>query len=217
MAKRIGINPRPAPPAPPAGTTSSILGTSSGIHPHHAKRYFRRAQANGRRAARRFLPCAEPQGCRKVGLNPNGTDVVLTFCIQASPNALTKRDVDAAELLRKVKLTKENWIDAGKRPELCAQPWLSHNVSNTISAGDSEWASVEDFIFENRHAFAGVSLLPEGGDLDYLQALFCEVLSDDEIVATTAGALASPDVMVGKLRRQPLGCLRLRARSRREP
>jgi ribonucleoside-diphosphate reductase alpha chain len=30
----------------PAGSTSCILGTASGIHPHHAKRYFRRVQAN---------------------------------------------------------------------------------------------------------------------------------------------------------------------------
>ena len=184
VAKRIGINPAARTTCvKPAGTTSSILGTSSGIHPHHAKRYFRRAQANEDELLVDFFRAQNPKAVEKSVWNPNGTDVVLTFCIQASPNALTKRDVDAVELLRKVKLTKENWIDAGKRPELCAQPWLSHNVSNTISVKDSEWASVEDFIFENRHAFAGVSLLPEGGDLDYPQAPFCEVLSDDEIVA----------------------------------
>ena len=45
-------------------------------------------------------------------------------------------DVTAVDLLEKVKLTKENWIDAGKREHLCAQPWLSHNVSNTISVKD---------------------------------------------------------------------------------
>lgn len=201
VAKRIGINPAARTTCvKPAGTTSSILGTSSGIHPHHAKRYFRRAQANEDELLVDFFRAQNPKAVEKSVWNPNGTDVVLTFCIQASPNALTKRDVDAVELLRKVKLTKENWIDAGKRPELCAQPWLSHNVSNTISVKDSEWASVEDFIFENRHAFAGVSLLPEGGDLDYPQAPFCEVLSGDEIVAIYGvGALFASGLIVDGL------------------
>ncbi len=201
VAKRIGINPAARTTCvKPAGTTSSILGTSSGIHPHHAKRYFRRAQANEDELLVDFFRAQNPRAVEKSVWNPNGTDVVLTFCIQASPNALTKRDVDAVELLRKVKLTKENWIDAGKRPELCAQPWLSHNVSNTISVKDSEWASVEEFIFENRNAFAGVSLLPEGGDLDYPQAPFCEVLSDDEIVAIYGvGALFASGLIVDGL------------------
>jgi ribonucleoside-triphosphate reductase len=183
VAKRIGINPcARATCVKPAGTTSSILGTSSGIHPHHAKRYFRRAQANEDELLVDFFKGQNPKAVEKSVWNPNGTDVVLTFCVTASPDALTKRDVNAVDLLNKVKLTKENWIDAGKRPELCAQPWLSHNVSNTISVKDDEWDHVESFIYDNRHAFAGISLLPEGGDLDYPQAPFCEVLGAAEIV-----------------------------------
>jgi ribonucleoside-diphosphate reductase alpha chain len=183
VAKRIGINPcARATCVKPAGTTSSILGSSSGIHPHHAKRYFRRAQANEDELLVDFFKGQNPKAVEKSVWNPNGTDVVLTFCVTASPDALTKRDVNAVDLLNKVKLTKENWIDAGKRTELCAQPWLSHNVSNTISVKDDEWDHVESFIYDNRHAFAGISLLPEGGDLDYPQAPFCEVLSADEIV-----------------------------------
>ncbi|HQQ90649.1 MAG TPA: recombinase [Kiritimatiellia bacterium] len=201
VAKRIGINPAArATCVKPAGTTSSILGTSSGIHPHHAKRYFRRAQANEDELLVDFFRAQNPKAVEKSVWNPNGTDVVLTFCVQASPDSLTKRDVDAVELLRKVKLTKENWIDAGKRPELCVQPWLSHNVSNTISVKDGEWESVESFIFEHRHAFAGVSLLPDGGDLDYPQAPFCEVLGSDEIVAIYGvGALFASGLIVDGL------------------
>lgn len=201
VAKRIGVNlAARATCVKPAGTTSSILGTSSGIHPHHAKRYFRRAQANEDELLVDFFKAQNPKAVEKSVWNPNGTDVVLTFCVEASPDSLTKRDVDAVELLRKVKLTKENWIDAGKRPELCAQPWLSHNVSNTISVKDDEWKSVESFIFEHRHAFAGVSLLPDGGDLDYPQAPFCEVLSAAEIVETYGGgALLASGLIVDGL------------------
>ncbi|HOE60211.1 MAG TPA: hypothetical protein PK576_01060 [Kiritimatiellia bacterium] len=201
VAARIGINPAARTTCvKPAGTTSSILGTSSGIHPHHAKRYFRRAQANEDELLVDFFGAQNPKAVEKSVWNPNGTDVVLTFCVEASPHALTKRDVDAVELLNKVKLTKENWIDAGKRPEQCVQPWLSHNVSNTISVKDSEWESVADFIYENRHVFAGVSLLPDGGDLDYPQAPFCEVLTADEIVEIYGvGALLASGLIVDGL------------------
>ncbi|MCL1857227.1 MAG: hypothetical protein FWF84_06290, partial [Kiritimatiellaeota bacterium] len=185
VAKRIGINPcARATCVKPAGTTSCILGTSSGIHPHHSRRYFRRAQANDDELMVDFYKAQNPLSVEKSVWNPNGTDVVITFCIQASEDAVVKRDVDAVGLLEYVKTTKKNWVDAGKRPGASAQPWLSHNVSNTISVGDDEWQAVERYIYENRDYFAGVSLLSDGGDLDYPQAPFCEVLTADEIVET---------------------------------
>ena len=198
IAKRIGVNPcARATCVKPAGTTSCILGTSSGIHPHHSRRYFRRAQANEDELLVDFFRGQNPLAVEKSVWNPNGTDVVLTFCIQAGAEAMTKQDVTAVDLLELVKLTKKNWIDAGKRPELCAQPWLSHNVSNTISVKDTEWDAVETFIYENRAVFAGISLLPDGGDLDYPQAPFCEVLSAAEIVETYGvGAIMSSGLIV---------------------
>jgi ribonucleoside-diphosphate reductase alpha chain len=85
-------------------------------------------------------------------------------------------------LLEYVKLTQENWIESGKRKEICAAPWLSHNVSNTINVHDHEWSAVESFIYDNRKSFAGISLLGSTGDLDYPQAPFTRVLTVDEIV-----------------------------------
>jgi ribonucleoside-diphosphate reductase alpha chain len=201
VAARIGIGPAArATCVKPAGTTSCILGTSSGIHPHHSRRYIRRAQANEDELLVDFFRGQNPLAVEKSVWNPNGTDVVLNFCIEASPDAMTKRDVTAVDLLNYVKMTKENWIDAGKRAELCAQPWLSHNVSNTISVKDEEWVDAEQFIYDNRAVFAGISLLPDGGDLDYPQAPFCEILSADEIVELYgAGALMSSGLIVDGL------------------
>ncbi len=183
VAKRIGINPcARATCVKPAGTTSSLLGTSSGIHPHHAKRYLRRAQSNADDAIVKHFQSINPMATEKSVWSANGTDLVLSFCVEAGDDSITKRDVNAIDLLKKVKLTKENWIDAGKREEACAQPWLSHNVSNTISVKDDEWDGIEDYIYENRNVFAGISLLSDGGDLDYPQSPFCEVLSAKEMV-----------------------------------
>jgi ribonucleoside-diphosphate reductase alpha chain len=59
---------------------------------------------------------------------------------------------------------------------------------------------VEAFVFANRHVFAGISLLPDGGDLDYPQAPFCEVLTAEEIVATYGvGAIMSSGLIVDGL------------------
>ena len=200
-AARIGIAPAARVTCvKPAGTTSCILGTSSGIHPHHARRYIRRAQANEDELLVDFFRAQNPLAVESSVWNPNGTDVVLNFCIEASSDAMTKRDVSAIDLLNYVKLTKENWIDAGKRTERCAKPWLSHNVSNTISVKDNEWLEVEAYIYENRAIFAGISLLPDGGDLDYPQAPFCEILTAPEIVTLYgAGALMSSGLIVDGL------------------
>lgn len=183
VAKRIGLNPcARATCVKPAGSTSCILGTSSGIHPHHAHRYFRRAQANEDELMVEFYRAQNPHSVEKSVWNPNGTDVTLIFCIEANSEAVTKGDVNAIQLLECVKTTKYNWIDAGKNVARCAQPWLSHNVSNTINVMDDEWDGVEQYIYDNRDAFAGISLLPEGGDLDYPQAPFCSVPTAEEII-----------------------------------
>ncbi len=201
VAARIGLNPAArATCVKPAGSTSCLMGTSSGIHPHHARRYFRRAQANRDEPLVCLFRQQNPLAVEKSVWNPNGTDVVLTFCVEAGQNARIRRDVSALELLEHVKLTKANWIDAGRRLERCARPWLSHNVSNTITVGEGEWEAVADFIYENRAFFAGVALLPEGGDLDYPQAPFCEVWDAREIVDHYGvGAIMSSGLIVDGL------------------
>ncbi len=201
VAARIGVNPcARATCVKPAGTTSCILGTSSGIHPHHSRRYLRRAQANEDENIVSFFREHNPMAVEKSVWNPNGTDVVIAFCIEASKEAVVKRDLTATDLLEHVKLTKKNWIDGGRREDRCAQPWLSHNVSNTITVKDGEWDGVADFIYDNREAFAGISLLPDGGDLDYPQAPFCEVLSAEDIVDIYGvGAIMSSGLIVDGL------------------
>lgn len=184
----------------PSGTSSCLLGVSSGIHPHHARRYFRRAQANEDEAIVNFFQNMNPLAVEKSVWNPNGTDVVITFCVEASRDARVKCDLSALDLLEYVKLTKANWIDSGRRDEACAKPWLSHNVSNTITVKDNEWDEVARYIFDNRDYFAGVSLLPDGGDLDYPQAPFAEVWDAREIVDYYGvGAIMSSGLIVDGL------------------
>jgi ribonucleoside-diphosphate reductase alpha chain len=45
-----------------------------------------------------------------------------------------------------------------------------------------DWDEVENYIFENRKWFAGISLLPVTGDKDYPQAPFTAVLNPEQII-----------------------------------
>lgn len=183
IAAKIGIKPAARlTTVKPSGTTSLILGSSSGIHPHHARRYFRRVQANKMEIPLQLFKKYNPMAVEESVWSANKTDEIVTFCVEVPEGTRTKNQMSAIELLKSVKLVKENWIDKGKVVERCLQPWLSHSVSNTINVRDDEWDEVIDYIYENRNVFVGVSLLPIAGDKDYPQAPNCTVFTAQEIV-----------------------------------
>jgi len=183
IAEKIGINKcARATCVKPAGTTSCILGTASGIHAHHASRYIRRSQANHLEPPLQHFKRENPLAVEPSVWSANKTDEVISFCIEVPKGAKTKNDIDALHLLQYVKLTQKNWVTAGKRPDLCSKDWLSHNVSNTITVKEDEWGPVTDYIYANRQYFAGISLLPITGDKDYPQAPFTAIYTPRELV-----------------------------------
>ena len=167
----------------PEGTASCILGTASGIHPHHAKRYIRRVQANKMETIYQHFQKINPRACEESVWSANRTDDVIAFCIEVPDGSKTKNQITAIELLKTVKSTQQNWVLPGTNQELCTKPWLSHNVSNTINVKPNEWDEVEKFIYNDREFFCGISLLPVTGDKDYPQAPFTTVYLPSEMVA----------------------------------
>jgi ribonucleoside-triphosphate reductase len=202
FAEKIGINPAArCTCVKPAGTTSCVLGTASGIHPHHAKRYFRRIQGNWMEKPLQHFKKFNPMAVEKSVWSANGTDEIISFCIEVPKGAKTKNELSAVTLLEHVLLTQNNWVHYGKNPELCSQPWLTHNVSNTISICSDEWNEVANFIYENRQHFAGIALLSQSGDLDYPQAPMCTVYNSREIVQQFGeGSLFASGLIVDGLR-----------------
>jgi ribonucleoside-triphosphate reductase len=166
----------------PEGTSSSMLGTSSGIHPHHAKRYIRHVQANVLEAPLQHFKKYNPQACEKSSWSANDTDEVIKFPIEVPDGAKLKNQLPAVEMLSIVKETQKNWVYSGKNKKLCTQDYLSHNVSNTVTVKPDEWDEVTKYIYSNRKYFAGISLIPQSGDKDYPQAPFTTVYTSREIV-----------------------------------
>ena len=201
VAKLIGINQAARTTAiKPAGSTSCVLSSSSGIHPHHAKKYIRRVQANRSEFPVQYFQKVNPLAVEKSVWSANGTDYVISFLCEVPKHAITKNKLGAVELLEKVQLTQQNWIEYGTNVELCSLPYIRHNVSNTITVKEDEWADIEEYIFVNRKWFAGISLLSASGDLDYPQAPFTSVLDSKELIEEYGdGALMASGLIVDGL------------------
>lgn len=140
IAKMIGINAAARTTCvKPAGSTSCILGSSSGIHPHHSKRYFRRVQANSLETPLQFFKLYNPKAVDKSVWDSNGKTEVITFLCEVPDSAKTKVQIGAIELLEHVKLTQQNWVNYGTNEHLNVKPWLRHNVSNTCFSSETEF------------------------------------------------------------------------------
>ena len=182
----------------PSGNASVKLGTASGIHGEHAPRYFRHVQMNRMDEVAQLLEKVNPKMVERSVWSANGTDIVVAFPIVTKGGSIYKKDLMGVKQLEYVKLAQQNWIEAGTNVELCRDPRLRHNVSNTITVDD--WNEVEEYIYQNRKWFAGISLLSSYGDRAYVQAPFTEVFDANQILEMYGeGALFASGLVVEAL------------------
>lgn len=198
VAKLIGINPAARTTCvKPSGNASTLLSTASGIHGEHSPKYIRNIQMNKDSEVAQLIAELNPYMVEESVWSTNKTDYVISFPIITPKTSVYKHDLFGTNLLEKVKLVQQNWVEYGTDTKLCQDPTVRHNVSNTISVKPDQWDEVTDYIFENRHSFAGISLLSATGDKDYNQAPNTEVLDEDEIVRRYGrGALFASGLIV---------------------
>lgn len=179
VAKMLGINQAARTTAvKPSGNASVLLGTASGIHGEHSKRYFRHVQMNKLDEVAKHLKRTNP--CMVEDSVWGKTDYVVAFPVTTKDGSIYKSDLLGVKQLEYVKLAQQYWVEYGTNVELCVDPKLRHNVSNTITVDN--WDEVEQYLFDNRQWFAGVSLLSSYGDKAYPQAPFTEVFTAEELV-----------------------------------
>lgn len=182
----------------PSGNASVKLGTASGIHGEHSPKYFRHVQMNRMDEVAQLLEKVNPKMVERSVWSANDTDVVVAFPIVTKAGSIYKKDLMGVKQLEYVKLAQQNWVEAGTNVELCRDSRLRHNVSNTITVDD--WDEVEEYIYQNRQWFAGISLLSSYGDRAYVQAPFTEVFDANQILEMYGeGALFASGLVVEAL------------------
>jgi ribonucleoside-diphosphate reductase alpha chain len=177
VAKLIGINKAARTTCvKPAGTTSLVLGTSSGIHAWHNDFYVRRLRVGKNEAIYSYLLKNHPELVEDEYFRAHDTAVISVP--QASPENSIVRTESAFDLLERVKRVSTEWVAPGHRAGS-----NTHNVSATISLKEDEWDRAGEWMWKNRNSYNGLSVLPYNGGT-YTQAPFEDITKDkfDEMV-----------------------------------
>lgn len=165
VAKDIGINPAERiTTVKPAGTTSLVLGCSSGIHAWHNDYYIRRMRAGKDEELAQYMMKVAPALVEQDVMVPH--QVVLSFP-QKAPDGACVRTESIFNLLERVKKVSQEWVDEGHRKGA-----NRHNVSCTISVKDNEWEELTNWMWINREHYNGISVLPYAGAEAYPQLPF---------------------------------------------
>lgn len=131
----------------PSGTVSQLVNTASGLHPRHAKYYYRRVRNDNKDPLTQFM--IEQGIPNEPDISKPNSSTVFTFPIKAPENAITRNEISA---LTHLKL----WLVFQKH-------WCEHKPSVTISVQEHEWPEVGAFVWNHFNEISGVSFLPYDG------------------------------------------------------
>lgn len=155
-AQAIGINPAARITCvKPSGTSSLVLGTSSGVHAWHDQYYIRRIRVGKNEAMYTYLSLYHPTLVEDDVMKPQ-SQAVISIPVAAPKGAITRASEDAISFLERVKYLHQNWIQPGH-----ISGNNTHNVSATVTIKQDEWAQVGEWLWENQNFYNGLSFLPE--------------------------------------------------------
>lgn len=127
VAKLIGINKAArTTTVKPSGTSSLVLGTSSGIHAWHNDYYIRRLRVAKNESIYTYLSIYHPELIEDEFFNPK--DQAIIMAPVKAPEGSIYRFESPMDLLERVKLFNKSWVRTGHRDGQNA-----HNVSVTVS------------------------------------------------------------------------------------
>lgn len=155
----------------PSGTSSLVVGSSSGIHAWHNDYYVRRMRFGKDEAIYQYIASEFPDLVEDEYFRPTTQGVVSIP--QAAPTDATVRTESALELLERVKRYNINWVHRGHQ-----SGDNTNNVSCTISLKEEEWEEVGKWMWDNQEVYNGISVLPYDGGT-YIQAPFEDIAKEE--------------------------------------
>jgi len=153
----------------PSGTTSLVLGTSSGIHAWHNDFYVRRVRIGKNEALYDYLKIMHPELIEDDLLNSKQAIIRIP---QKSPAGSILRNEDVMDLLERIRKFNTEWVRNGFRRGSNA-----NNVSATVSIPDADWERVGEWMWQNKASYNGLSVLPYDNG-NYKQAPFEDITSE---------------------------------------
>ncbi len=136
----------------PSGTSSLVLGTSSGVHAWHNDFYLRRMRIGKNEALYEYLKDNHPELLEDDLLNSKQAIVCIP---QKAPVGSILRRENVMDMLERVKIFNTAWVRSGYR-----LGYNANNVSATVSIKDDEWAMVGEWMWANKASYNGLSVLP---------------------------------------------------------
>jgi len=171
VAELIGINKAArVTTVKPSGTSSLVLGTSSGIHAWHAPHYVRRMRLGKNEALYTYLSIYHPELIEDEYFKPTIQAVISVP--QKAPEGSILRNESAIELLERVRKFNLEWVKKGHR-----RGANTNNVSATVSITEGEWEAVGNWMWKYKETFNGLSVLPYFGG-SYVQAPFEDITEE---------------------------------------
>lgn len=164
-ANILGINPASrCTTVKPSGTSSCVVGSSSGIHAWHNDYYIRRMRVGKNEALYKYVKKNIPELVEDCIFKPHLEAIVSIP--QKAPQGAILRNENVFEFLSRVKKFNLEWVRAGHNSGA-----NYNNVSCTVSIKDDEWSAVGDWMWNNREYYTGISVIPYNGG-SYKQAPF---------------------------------------------
>jgi ribonucleoside-diphosphate reductase alpha chain len=154
----------------PSGTSSLVLGTSSGIHAWHNDYYIRRIRVGKNEAIYNYLAINHPELVEDDFFKPTIQAVISVP--QKAPAGSILRTENVLDMLERTKRFNIQWVKKGHRKGA-----NTNNVSATVSINENEWEQVGNWMWENRDTFNGLSVLPYFGG-SYTQAPFEDITEE---------------------------------------
>ena len=171
ISKIIGVNKAArVTTVKPSGTSSLVLGTSSGIHAWHNDFYIRRIRLGKNESLYKHLSKYHPELVEDDFFKPNIQAIISVP--QKSPEDAIYRTESALDLLERTKRLNLEWVRAGHRKGA-----NTNNVSTTVSVKQDEWEDVGKWMWKNKNTFNGLAVLPYDNGT-YTQAPFEDITEE---------------------------------------
>ena len=155
----------------PAGTTSLVLGTSSGIHSWHSEYFIRNITLSKNEHLYPYLLEKLPHLIADYIGKPG--NACLSMPQKSPEGAITRHTETTVDMLNRVKRFSTDWVHEGHIDGI-----NTHNVSATVNVKEDEWDLIGEWLWMNRDYYNGLATIPFSDSAYNHQAPLVEITED---------------------------------------